>query len=91
LLQSGYSRDFETEADSYAFARLKQIGQSPQQFAEIMQLLEANRSKSPRKKDKDEEKDKGQEKYLPKAHSVLDYLATHPVTEERIQRAMANR
>ncbi len=46
-----------------------------------MQLLEANRSKSAKNSDQ----------RLPRAHSVLDYLATHPVTEERIQRAMANR
>src|SRR5205085_7931626 len=40
LLQSGYSRAFETEADDYAFARLKQIGVSPRAFAAAMTLLE---------------------------------------------------
>jgi Zn-dependent protease with chaperone function len=40
LLQTGYSRGFETEADDYAFQRLKEIGLSPAAFAEIMLLLE---------------------------------------------------
>jgi predicted Zn-dependent protease len=40
LLQTGYSRDFETEADDYAFARLKEVGLSPRAFAEMMMLLE---------------------------------------------------
>lgn len=43
LLQTGYSRDFETEADDYAFGRLKEIGLSPKAFAEIMLLLEKSR------------------------------------------------
>jgi predicted Zn-dependent protease len=42
LLQSGYSRAFEEEADSYAFARLKQIGIAPRHFADIMARLEAS-------------------------------------------------
>jgi Zn-dependent protease with chaperone function len=40
LLQSGYSRELETEADDYAFQRLREIGLSPKAFAEIMLLLE---------------------------------------------------
>jgi predicted Zn-dependent protease len=43
LLQTGYSRDFETEADDYAFARLKEVGLSPRAFAEMMRLLEKGR------------------------------------------------
>lgn len=40
LLQSRYSREFETEADDYAFAHLKRHGVSPQAFADIMRRLE---------------------------------------------------
>jgi len=40
LLQSGYTRELETEADDYAFRRLREIGLSPKAFAEIMLLLE---------------------------------------------------
>src|SRR2546426_11641338 len=44
LLQSGYSREFEDEADSYAFQRLKEIGLSPKAFAEIMTRLDEFRT-----------------------------------------------
>ncbi len=40
LLQSRYSREFETEADDYALAHLKRHGVSPQAFADIMRRLE---------------------------------------------------
>jgi Zn-dependent protease with chaperone function len=45
LLQSGYSREFETEADDYAFRRLRQISISPRAFAEMMELLEKEHRK----------------------------------------------
>jgi predicted Zn-dependent protease len=40
LLQSRYSREFEAEADDYAFAHLKRHGVSPQAFAKVMRRLE---------------------------------------------------
>ena len=40
LLQSGYSRQFEAEADDYAFAHMKRHGVSPQAFADVMRRLE---------------------------------------------------
>lgn len=40
LLQSGYSRRFEAEADDYAFAHMKRHGVSPQAFADAMRRLE---------------------------------------------------
>jgi len=42
LLQSSYSREFETEADEYAFALLKRNGISPQVFAGMLRRLEAS-------------------------------------------------
>jgi len=42
LLQSGYSRAFEEEADTYAFGRLKEIGVAPRHFADLMRRLEAS-------------------------------------------------
>ena len=45
LLQSGYTRELETEADDYAFRRLREIGLSPKAFAEIMLLLEKDHKK----------------------------------------------
>ncbi len=46
LLQSGYSREFESEADDYAFQRLKQVSISPKAFAEMMALFEKERGKA---------------------------------------------
>jgi predicted Zn-dependent protease len=40
LLQSRYSREFEQEADEYAFAHLKRHGVSPQAFADLMRRLQ---------------------------------------------------
>ena len=39
LLKTKYSRQFESEADDYAFAMLKRHGQSPQAFADMMRRL----------------------------------------------------
>ena len=69
LLQSSYSREFEGEADSFALARLKATGISPQAFAEILTRIEASR------------KDR-------RGDGAHDYFSTHPVTAERIERAL---
>ena len=73
LLRTKYSRQFESEADDYAFAMLKRHGQSPQAFADMMRRLRL-------RKDAKEEPD-----------ALLQYLSTHPATEERIQRAEQQR
>ena len=39
LLKTKYSRQFESEADDYAFAMLKRHGRSPQAFADMMRRL----------------------------------------------------
>jgi predicted Zn-dependent protease len=78
LLQSGYSREFEDEADSYAFQRLKEIGLSPRVFAEIMTRLDEFRT------------DGGGAKKSASGEHPLDYLSTHPATAQRIERALAN-
>lgn len=69
LLQSHYSRQFEEEADAYAFAHLRRHGYSPQAFADMMRRLQ--------EADHRAAGDGG----------VLRYFSTHPLTEERIERA----
>jgi predicted Zn-dependent protease len=44
ILQSGYSREFEDEADTFALARMKEIGISPRAFADILDRLEKART-----------------------------------------------
>lgn len=80
LLQSGYSREFEYEADTYAFGRLKALGLSPRHFAEIMARMDAFHSKE-RNATTSEQK---------AGDKVRDYFSTHPITAERIERALAN-
>ena len=83
LLQSGYSRNFEFEADTYAFQRLKEIGSSPKYFAEMMTLLEDYHTRRA-----SIAQERGKQGRV--ARGVSDYLATHPDTAKRIQRALAN-
>lgn len=68
VAQAEYSRDFETEADDYAFQLLSEHGMSPEAFATVMERIEADCECEP---------------------GALDFLSTHPVTEERIERARA--
>lgn len=84
LLQTGYSREFETQADTYAFKRLKEIGLSPKYFAEMLTRLEAEHAA---KKQAADEAKSGKSS---DSSTTFDYLSTHPNTTERIQRALAN-
>lgn len=49
LAQAKYSRDFETEADDYAFALLKKRGRSPGAFADVMDRLSRGNDKAERR------------------------------------------
>ena len=82
LLQSGYSRAFEDEADSYAFLRLKEIGSSPKYFAQILARIEESRDKG------DDASKNG--KQSGGAARDFGYLSTHPATAQRIERALQN-
>lgn len=73
ILQSGYSRSFEAEADDYAFRRLKELGISPRAFGEMMALLETDERR----------------RAAAKSGEALDYFSTHPSTAKRIERAEA--
>jgi Zn-dependent protease with chaperone function len=42
LLQSGYSREFEAEADAFAVQRMHQLGLSPRAFADMLALIDRN-------------------------------------------------
>ncbi|MBL8512278.1 MAG: M48 family metallopeptidase, partial [Betaproteobacteria bacterium] len=47
LINTGYSRDFEREADQYAFALLRATGRSPRLFASALSALENARDGDP--------------------------------------------
>ena len=75
LAQQKYSRDHETEADSYAFERMKVLGMNPKYFASIMSRL----------MQETEEIDFSEREGS--AH-LSEYLSTHPATQDRIKRAL---
>jgi predicted Zn-dependent protease len=70
LAQTQYSREFESEADEFAFTLLKQHGMSPEAFASVMlRMSEANEKAGP--------------------NEPIGFLSTHPLTQDRIERARA--
>lgn len=75
LTQMQYSRDMELEADDYAVAVLRRNGRAPDSLVNILQTLERQYPGAAR---------------LPRwlSHS-LNYLSTHPATDERIARLRA--
>ena len=72
LLQAKYSRDLETEADSYALVALRLNGIPAEHFAVMLERLEDSAGQSG-------------------TAGVLDYLSSHPVTSERIERVRQSR
>jgi Zn-dependent protease with chaperone function len=84
LLHTGYSRDFEREADRYAYALLRETGRSPRLLGEALTQLESARARA---HDDEECRPEGASQE-PKAETPkLGYLSTHPDTAERIRDA----
>ena len=79
LLQSQYSREFETQADTYALEQMLAQGLDPADFALIMSKLMASNELG---SDEDGEGEGGTGSAL----TVLDYFSTHPPTQQRIDR-----
>lgn len=77
LVGSAYSRDMESEADSYAIDLLRQRGISPTNMADVFELL-AKKSAS-----------KELEKIPAWMRQMTDFAASHPSDAERIQRFRA--
>ncbi|MDR1529561.1 MAG: M48 family metallopeptidase [Burkholderiales bacterium] len=75
LLRSGYSRDFEHEADRYAAQQLKRQGLDASYLGSILMRMENKRYSC------------DDEEYCPdyEQESWLDYLSTHPSTADRLR------
>lgn len=69
LVQASYSRNMEREADEYAARTLRLNGLSPCLLPEILLKLEAEHIK--------------RQAEAVKGNSVMDYMASHPATQER--------
>jgi len=83
LVYGGYSRDFEREADRFAYGLLRSTGRSPRVLGEALgQLEDARRKKASNKCVPDDAPRKKDEPAV-----ELGYLSTHPATAERIRDA----
>lgn len=78
LLESSYSRDFESEADHYAFEQMLARDMDPVYFGTMMKRITTDGS------DKLSEEER---ELSDKAESALKYLSSHPSSPERIQQA----
>ena len=102
VLYTRYSRDFEREADRYAYELLRRTQRSPRLMGEALQALEqaaAAKGQScraepdePRKTPGDRKEDTGRTPKDPDrdtGSSNYSYISTHPATAERIRSAEA--
>ncbi len=82
LLQQGYSRDFEREADAHGFNYLINAKIHPSGLLSFFKKIDA-KSEAPKNKEpaNDEKKSETEEK-LEKA---ISFMSTHPMTSERIE------
>lgn len=70
ILEAGYSRDMEREADQYAARMLQRNGLSPCLLTAMLDKLEKSHRQRPASAQPDSPK-------------ILDYLASHPPTQDR--------
>ena len=78
--QAAYSRQFEREADAFAVAELQRHGLNPEALAQALEELERSHNGEPEGADDESLTDKS----LRVQRSILEFLASHPVTAERI-------
>jgi Zn-dependent protease with chaperone function len=79
IMQAKYSRDMEREADVYAEQTMRANGLSPCLLASLLDKLEAAHLAAKKEKDKEEQPAAG----AGKRNEAMDYLASHPATQER--------
>ncbi|MDR0250293.1 MAG: M48 family metallopeptidase [Burkholderiales bacterium] len=78
LLHLGYSRDMEREADDYAAEWLRHQGKSPDLLADTLEKMEEEYRKKMPTSDQD------------RKENFLDWVSSHPNTDERIRRLRGN-
>lgn len=78
IVRSGYSRDFEREADRFAIQQLLRHNMNPMLLGEILMRMEKTRLCV-------EGEAEGSEGCQTGRESWMDYLSTHPGTDERMR------
>ena len=93
-MEAGFSREMETEADTYALQQMQKIGLDTEHFANIMERLQFvtldNEDNKQRKNNEDSidnstANDKDDKSPLNMA-KALEFFSTHPLTKDRIAR-----
>jgi Zn-dependent protease with chaperone function len=96
LSHTANSREFEREADTFAYGVMKKTGRSPRLLGEALALLEQHAQSrgedcpvplEPEKPGGEAKKEEPPKKPRRSAAADLGYLSTHPPTEERIRAA----
>ncbi len=82
LITTSYLREFESEADQYAFDHMLHANMDPIAFASIMDRLSSNQLSGENKPDNESEYKESKD-----TPTILDYLASHPRTIDRIEQA----
>jgi Zn-dependent protease with chaperone function len=92
LVESGFSKAMEIEADNYSFAYMRKHNINPNHFAVIMEKLEASLSPEFSKCKESESRLKCIKEVVRVAKTkenngnIMDYFSTHPAVKERIKR-----
>lgn len=92
LVSSHYSRQYETEADEFAFNKMLEIGINPQAFGDILSRMEAYATTAVDTED-DDNSVNGQEPEIEENAEAVeedklsDFLSSHPNTQIRVKMA----
>jgi len=87
LLSTSYSRNFESEADKYAFEQMLTARIDPTSFANIMDRMTRFMEDDEVDENTNEQSDTEPSNINEDTSDVFDYLSTHPSTTDRIKQA----
>ncbi|MBL4622495.1 MAG: M48 family metalloprotease [Immundisolibacteraceae bacterium] len=90
LMKASYSREMETEADTYALIEMERLQLATEHFANIMDrlefaMVEAQSEVHTEPTDPDPDDENSEESWLNKVE-LLDFFSSHPLTEQRTAR-----
>lgn len=86
LVSNHYSRQYETEADKFAFNKMLKIGINPQSFVDILSRME-DYATAEITADNEHESTQEQQTQDVEEDKISDFLSTHPNTQLRIKMA----
>jgi Zn-dependent protease with chaperone function len=84
LVNAKYSREFETEADDYAYQKMQEQKIPLRNFANMLTRLEQSARGKGKPQDDAKKSEKADNNQLD--NNMLDFMSSHPATAERIKR-----